>query len=343
MDFTTVVRAAWEEYDASRPISNITDISAKVSTNHVFKIDLPRNRFVIAKLSFFGKFEHFEEDHRIINVLANNLPSPFENLLARSLMKGERMFCYRFQDHGSDVWVVFYNPVKINKMLPKRLSELQIKLLGKQMARFHQTCTEIRHCLPPSSKTLHSDLENLLGLTIRGRFGFPRKYNRLIRKHCELFFQNYEQLNIDALPKIPVFVDWNIGNFSVTPRQHLYSRWDYDWFRMSSRMMDFYFMSRVCSDIGDRTVFSYNIGPLMEDRFLVFLKAYHKIFPLQREEVLFLKEAYRFFLLTYVIKYGRYFFNEYYAEKLQQEVLDQHLPALEDGFDVNGILNSLGL
>ena len=343
MDFTTIVHAAWETYDASRPIEKITDISAKVSTNHVFKVDLPRNRFVIAKLSFFGKYEHFEEDHRIINVLANNLPSPFENLLARSLMKGEKMFCYRFHGGGDDAWVVFYNPVKINKLLPRRLSDLQIRLLGKQMARFHQTCTEIRHCLPPSSKTLHSDLEHLLGLTIRGKLGFKRQYNRLIRKHCELFFQNYENLHIEKFPKIPVFVDWNIGNFSVTPRQHLYSRWDYDWFRMSSRMMDFYFMSRVVSDVGDKTVFTYNIGPLMEDRFLIFLQAYHKVFPFQREEILFLKEAYRFFLLNYVIKYGQYFFNEYYAQKLQQEVLDHHLAVLDDGFEEEKILRGLGL
>ena len=35
----------------------------------------------------------------------------------------------------------------------------------------------------------------------------------------------------------------------------LYSRWDYDWFRIEPRLLDFYFLSRVSSKTGDRTLF----------------------------------------------------------------------------------------
>ena len=66
-------------------------------------------------------------------------------------------------------------------------------------------------------------------------------------------------------------------------------------------MMDFYFFSRIVSNIGDRTVFSYVAGPMMEDRFFLFLKHYHEIFPLTENEIRFMKEAYRFFILNYVI------------------------------------------
>ena len=106
IDFTSIVRGAWEAYDNTREISGIVDISAKVSTNYVFKITFKDRTIIIAKLSYFGKFEHFVEDHTIINSLSNNLPAPFENLLARSLMKGNSLFVYRFQNDLLDAWVV---------------------------------------------------------------------------------------------------------------------------------------------------------------------------------------------------------------------------------------------
>lgn len=341
IDFTTVVKYAWMAYDTSRAIKSITDISAMVSTNHVYKVLLTNGSYIIAKISYFGRFEHFVEDHTTINVLANNLPAPFENFLARSLIGGKELFVHRFQNRFMDTWVVFYKPIKISKRLPKRFNEEQITAMGKQFALFHQTCTDIRNTLPPSSKTLQADIHDLL-YAIQSPDYELRNYRDLIQQHCELFLKNADKLEIDKFPKIPVFVDWNIGNFSVTRTYRLFSRWDYDWFRMSSRILDFYFLSRIVSDVGDRTVFTYNIDVLMESRFLQFLKSYHAVFPLQKNEVLFMKEAYRFFILQYVIKYGRYFFHEIYANKLQKEALEQHLPSI-DKFDASRILQVLNI
>ena len=112
---------------------------------------------------------------------------------------------------------------------------------------------------------------------------------------------------------------------------------------MSSRMLDFYFFSRVCSTAGDKTVFSYLIDPVFEDRFAIFLKAYHAVYPLSRDEVLFLKEAYRFFILNYVVKYGRYFFHEIYADKLQREAFEIYFPLLDERFKPEKILKVLDL
>jgi hypothetical protein len=148
---------------------------------------------------------------------------------------------------------------------------------------------------------------------------------------------------MSAFEIIPVFIDWNIGNFSVTPDLDLYSRWDYDWFRMSYRLLDFYFFSRVVSDAGDRTVFSYVIGPMMEDRFITFLKEYHNVNPVTADEIRFLKEAYRFFILNYVIKDGKYFFNDQYAKKLQAEAMEIYLPSVDRDFDAEVIIKALGL
>lgn len=344
IDFKTIVKYAWMAYDGSRPVKRITDISAKVSTNHVYKVKLEDGNNIIAKLSYFGKFEHFVEDHTIINILANNLPAPFENFLARSLMKENSLFVHRFKNDIIDAWIVFYRPIKIKSRLPKRLEEDQIVKLGEQAAKFHKACHTIRNTLPASSKTLTIDINHLLDIIQSdvGQYEHRMMHDK-IQEQCNKFLENLRALEAErAFDKIPVFVDWNIGNFSITPSFKFFSRWDYDWFRMSSRMLDFYFFSRVVSDIGDRTVFSYLIDPMMEDRFILFLKAYHKTFPLTEREIRFLKEVYRFFILNYVIKDGRYFFHEIFASKLQKEAYETYFPSIEN-FDEEKLLKALNL
>lgn len=343
MDWSRIIKKAWKDYDPSRNIVQIKDISARVSTNHVFRVVFDDDEMVIAKLSYFGKYEHFKEDHRIIHSLANNLLYPYENLLAKSLLKNNRVFTYRYKTSTTDAWVVFYNPVRVMQRLPARLSEEQIRRLGQQMARLHRACSRARRVLPQSSKTLSSDMRSLLRQLNRSRNTmFSPEQKIQLKEHCELFLKNQIALRASKFEKIPVFIDWNIGNFSVTGTTKLFSRWDYDWFRMSSRMMDFYFLSRVVSDVGDKTVFSYLIDPLKEQRFVWFLEEYHKINPLSIAELRFLKEVYRFFILNYVIKDGSYFFSEQYATKLQAEAFALYLPSI-DSFDPEVLIKALNL
>lgn len=342
IDFTAIVEEAWKAYDNTRQIIRIVDISAKVSTNHVYRVTFTNGNFIIAKMSYFGSFEHFVEDHSIIDTLSNNLPAPFENFLARALAKGNSLFVYRHQTEIIDAWVVFYRPIVIKKRLPKRLDEDQIVSFAGQIAHFHKACHNTRNTLPKSSKTLKTDIDHLLAIieTDEGRYEH-RMHVDEIKQQSELFLKNTDRLKSPDFDKIPVFVDWNIGNFSVTSSMKLFSRWDYDWFRMGSRMLDFYFLSRVVSDVGDKTAFSYFIGPLMEDRFLLFLQAYHKVYPLNEMEIRFLKEAYRFFILNYVIKDGRFFFHELFAIKLQKEAYDIYLPSIDKEFKADIILKAL--
>ncbi|MDH3652232.1 MAG: hypothetical protein OEQ53_21265, partial [Saprospiraceae bacterium] len=176
--------------------------------------------------------------------------------------------------------------------------------------------------------------------TNEGRFEF-RGHLEDIEHHTRLFHENCHKLGYDKFLRLPVFIDWNIGNFSVAKDGSFYSRWDYDWFRVSSRVLDFYFFSRVVSEGGDQTVFSYVASPLMEERFLLFLDSYHSIYPLSANEVHFIKEAYRFFILNYVIKDGRYFFHDYYANRLQQEAFLQYLPDLDQQLDTDQLVDYL--
>lgn len=344
MDYSFIIRKAWEGYDASKIIRDIEDISAMVSTNHVYRITFDDDDIIIAKLSYFGKFEHFKEDHRIIQTLAINLLYPFENFLARSLQKNNRVYIYHHKHGKTDAWVVFYNPTRILQRLPRRLEETHIKKLGQQVGKFHKACSRVKNVLPKSSKTLRTDISVLLQQIEADpkQFGTGMQAD-FLKYHCETFLKNRSKYNMSSFEIIPVFIDWNIGNFSVTPNLELYSRWDYDWFRMSYRLLDFYFFSRVVSDIGDRTVFSYVINTMMEDRFIMFLKEYHKVNPLTADEIRFLKEAYRFFILNYVIKDGKHFFSEQYAKKLQAEAFDIYLPSVDRDFDAEKIIEALKL
>jgi Ser/Thr protein kinase RdoA (MazF antagonist) len=341
-NYTEILKAAWKGYDPSRTIKTIEDISPMVSTNHVYKVTFTDDDFIIAKLSTFGKYEHFKEDHRIIHSMSNNLLYPFENLLAKNLLKNNRVYTYRHRKGKADAWVVFYNPSRVMQFMPGRLQEGHIRNFGRQIGKFHLACSRIRNVLPKSSKTLRTDINTLLEQleTAEKRFGGKENVS-LIKHHCEQFLKNRNKCNAGSFEIIPVFIDWNIGNFSVIDNIQLFSRWDYDWFRMSSRMMDFYFFSRVVSDVGDRSVWSYVIGPMMEERFLLFLSEYHAVNPLIADEIRFLREVYRFFILNYVIKNGIYFFSEQYATKLYAEAIEIYLPSVDRDFDPDKIIDYL--
>jgi hypothetical protein len=344
INYPDILKEAWKGYDPSRMIQSIEDISPMVSTNRVYKVTFIDEDFIIAKLATFGKYEHFKEDHRIIHSLSNNLLYPFENLLAKSLLKNNGVYTYRHRKGKVDAWVVFYNPSRVMQRMPRRLQEGHIRNFGRQIGKFHLACSRIRNVLPKSGKTLRTDINTLLDQLETNEKKFGNKTQvELIRHHCELFLKNRLKCNAGSFEIIPVFIDWNIGNFSVIDNFELFSRWDYDWFRMSSRMLDFYFFSRVVSDAGDRTVFSYQIDTMMEDRFLLFLSEYHKINPFIADEIRFLREVYRFFILNYVIKNGNYFFSEQYARKLKAEALDIYLPSVDTNFDPEKIIDYLGI
>ena len=178
------------------------------------------------------------------------------------------------------------------------------------------------------------------------QFGLEQSRLDLVRRHTHRFLMALHESGYDYWQKIPVLIDWNLGNFSVEPDPadpaafRMFSRWDYDWFRIESRLLDFYFLSRVSSRTGDRSSFTYGSHTLLEPRFRHFLRAYHEVFPLTEQEVLFLKEAYRFFLLNYVIREGRHFFRYDFWQHLLHDAVDVHLPSL-DRLDLSPLVDEL--
>lgn len=342
LNYKHIITKAWEEFDDRHAVQRVIDASPKVSTNNVFKVIFNGREPVFAKLSDYGKYDDFREEHIIINNLSNNLEAPYENFLAHPLVKRNEVFIYRYSSDDRNAWVVFYNPIRMKSKLPRRLDERLIYTIGQEAARFHRACSNVSNQLPTSSKNIATDIRNLIHRIDEGKFERPTDERNLIRDHAEIFLEEITKLNyFTDVEKIPVFVDWNIGNFSVRGDGTFYSRWDYDWFRVTSRVLDFYFFSRVVSSIGDRTEFSYVVDTLNEDRFLLFLKTYHSIFPLTEREVRLIKEAYRFFILNYVVKDGYLFFLPKYADKFRVEAYKNYLPSIDTNYNVDVILKAL--
>jgi hypothetical protein len=224
---------------------------------------------------------------------------------------------------------------------------MQKLILGREMALFHQASAKAAPALPSTWQSLGSDLallyDRMQNPVTRAADGMSVEHAQLVRRHCDLFFSNAERLGYHQFPKLPVLIDWNRGNFSVAYEERgfrLFSRWDYDWFRIEPRALDFYFFSRVVREEGDQTVFSYHGSPLLEPRFLRFVRSYHAVYPLSDNELAFTKEAYRFFLLNYVIRTGEHFFVEDICGRLAREALGRYLPELES-LDFSPLLECL--
>lgn len=342
------VAAAWQDFGDPRRIVEIAERSAMVSTNRVYALDLEDGQRIFAKSSNYGSFFLFAEDHDRLHRCTELLRGgPYEHLLARTLTSDGRPYIW----YDGEMWVVFYHEIEVKDRLPAVLTDHQVECLGQQIGAFHRACSSIARLIPAPSKTAKSDIVNLYGAlgarSATESFGLDQSRVDLVRRHAHRFLMAVHETGYDYWQKIPVLIDWNLGNFSVefadgdaTGSFSLFSRWDYDWFRVESRLLDLYFLSRVSSRTGDRSVFTYGSHTLIEPRFRRLLAAYHDVFPFTEAEVRFIAEAYRFFLLEYVVRDGRHFFRHDIWSHLQRDVVDVHLPGLDD-LDLTPLLDDL--
>lgn len=342
-----VIDAAWTDFGDPRPVVHLDELSAMVSTNRVYRLALEGGETVIAKSSNYGSFFLFAEDHDRLHRTNRLLRGgPYERFMANALTVDDRPYLY----YDGDMWVVFYEEVPMGDRLPKILTSPQVTRLGTELGRFHRACSAVAAEIPPPSKTAKSDAVNLFEMLgsshARQQFGLDRSRLDLVRRHTHRFLMAIHESGYDEWEKMPVLIDWNLGNFSVAGDPSdpaaftLFSRWDYDWFRIESRLLDFYFLSRVSSRTGDRPDFTYGSHTLLEPRFRSFLRAYHTVFPLSEPEVMFLVEAYRFFLLNYVVREGRHFFRYEFWQHLLHDAVDVQLPVLDE-LDLTPLLRDL--
>jgi Ser/Thr protein kinase RdoA (MazF antagonist) len=332
LDPQLLIDEGWEHLGDHRGIASRREVSAQVSTNRVYELTLTSDHQIIAKTSSYGNYVHFRQDHQLIHQWSQALAGRYANFMARIVLKGDRVFAHR----DGDCWVTFYEKVPFYDFLPRVLSASQVRSLGSEMARFHRASFHASKKMNSSWKSVGADIGTLHAAAGRHAWrrerGLPDSAESSIRHHCEAFLENAEHLGYHGTPRIPVLLDWNTGNFSVgLDRQgfKFFSRWDYDWFRVEPRTFDFYFCARVVREGGDQTEFSYLADPFLEPRFAQFLEAYHKVYPLSENDLLFLKEAYRFFILNYVVHTGEHFFRPSFRQRLLREAMEVYLPALE--------------
>ena len=331
----TVVTAAWADYGDPRRLTSIDEVSANVSTNRVFRLHLDDGSSLIAKASSYGSYFLFYEDHdRLQRCSALLDGTRFAGLLAEVCTGPDgRIFTW----YDERMWVVFYEDVERRESLPRVLDVGQIRNLGREMAEFHLACTEVAHHIPPGSKTVKSDAIHLLELLespfAPRNFDLPPESIGVLWRHTHHFLERLIAVGYDDWSHIPLLVDWNLGNFSVDVQNdgsfRLFSRWDYDWFRIEPRVFDFYFLSRVSSKTGDRTRFTYGPHTLVEPTFLEFLRSYRSVFPMSDDEVMFLPDVYRFFILNYVVREGARFFRPDLCSRFRADAVRTYLPALE--------------
>ena len=344
------VHAAWEAYGDPRSIRSLDEVSANVSTNRVYRVHLDDTSTFVCKVSSYGSYFLFVEDHDRLQRCAALLDSTrFAGMLADVWTQrvavdpptvgtgragtSSRIFTW----YDPSMWAVFYDDVPRAESLPRVLSVDMVENLGREMAEFHLACTDLAPQIPGGSKTIKSDAIHLLEL-LESPFA-PRNFDLqpeaigLLWRHTHEFLERLIELGYDEWPKIPVLIDWNLGNFSVKTGSNgqfrLFSRWDYDWFRIEPRTLDFYFLSRVSSSTGDRTQFTYGAHTLVEPTFLAFVRAYSQVFPLSEEELRFLPEVYRFFILNYVVREGARFFRPDLCSRFRRDAVRTYLPLFD--------------
>ncbi len=337
-----MVQQAWLDYGDPRLIERLEEVSAHVSTNRVFRVHFTDSSHVVAKISSYGSYFLFAEDHDRLFRLHNQLQSTrWSGFLAQVLDQNGRPYTW----YDGRCWAAFYTDVERREALPRILSDQQVECFGREIAQFHLACAAVAPHLPSMSNSVKGDAIHLLD-QLSNAFA-PRNFSLhaedigVLWKSTHQFLEYLDSVHYDEWQKVPILVDWNLGNFSVETTVtgfNLFSRWDYDWFRVDSRLFDFYFLSRASSRTGDRTQFSYSPHTLVEPRFLAFVRAYHEINPLSESDIRFLPYAYRFFILNYVIREGARFFRADLCTQFRREVARLYLPQL-DQLDIDPLLD----
>ncbi|NBY56896.1 MAG: hypothetical protein EBZ68_04695 [Actinobacteria bacterium] len=348
-DAEHVVSTAWQHFASltsdQRQITALEEVSAHVSTNRVFRVIFSDQSSLVAKVSSYGSYFLFAEDHdRLARCSALLRHTRWSGFLADVVSVDKRPYTW----YDGRRWCAFYGEVQRAESLPRVLPPADVAGLACEIARFHHACSEIAPALPAVSNSVKGDaihlLDQLTNPFATRNFELPPEDIGVLARFTHELLLHLESVHYDEWNKIPILVDWNLGNFSVSRDDgglRLFSRWDYDWFRIESRLLDFYFLSRVSSSTGDRTSFTYSPHTLTEPRFIEFVRAYHEVNPLTRRDIEFLPYAYRIFILNYVIREGARFFRNDLCSQFRRDAAHGYLES-STRLDLTPLLRIVG-
>ena len=159
----------------------------------------------------------FVEDHdrlfKCQQLLANTRWSQF---LATILSKDGRVYTW----YDSTCWAVFYVDVERGEQLPKIVTDEDVRNLASEIAEFHDACTVIAPQLAPTSNSIKGDAIHFLDQLEQPKssevLGLSQADISTVRRSTHQFLVELENITFDNWPKIPILLDWNLGNFSVS-------------------------------------------------------------------------------------------------------------------------------
>src|SRR5689334_22688657 len=125
------VLLAYRTYSNGETPLEIAPARAPVSTNRVYRLSFTSRSSVFGKISSYGSFVHFRQDHQRIEQWRRLLGGRrYGTLLAPVLTTDDDIYVF----HAGDAWVAFYEEVPVRASLPRVLSEAQIATLAGEMA-----------------------------------------------------------------------------------------------------------------------------------------------------------------------------------------------------------------
>jgi len=151
IDAERIVRLAWADYGDPRTISDVVEVSAHVSTNHVFRLHLNDGSHVVGKVSSYGSYFLFAEDHdRLFKLVQSLSNSRWSRFLAQVLPRDGRAYTW----YDGTCWAAFYDDVERGTQLPRIITSEDIVFLAREIASFHKSCAEASRHLPPTSNSV---------------------------------------------------------------------------------------------------------------------------------------------------------------------------------------------
>ena len=177
-EYLRALHDAWADFGDPRSIVGIDDTSPNVSTNTVFRLHLSDRSCVFAKVSNYGSYFLFAEDHdRLFRCTQLLQGTRFEDFLVPVLAKDNQPIVSRpYTWYDGNLWVAFYGEASKRDMLPPQLNREQSRCLAQEIAQFHLVCDSISTEIPATSNSIKSDAIHLLDL-LSSPFA-PRKARR---------------------------------------------------------------------------------------------------------------------------------------------------------------------
>src|SRR4029078_13654856 len=124
--YEDTARAAFAQSGYRGEIVGVTELSPMVSPKHLYRLSLAGGHHLVAKVSSYGSYWLFKEDHDRLHRCRQQLhDTRYANLLGDTVTKDGRVFVHR----DGDLWAALYDEVPTRRSLPRIVSGADVQNL----------------------------------------------------------------------------------------------------------------------------------------------------------------------------------------------------------------------